>query len=60
MGNPYIIYRLKIVGVKYKNNLRADAIELNWKNNKIKVKKNKKIKQHQFRKKNRSKLLNLI
>jgi hypothetical protein len=42
MGNPYIIYRLKIVGVKYKNNLRADAIELNWKNNKIKVKKNKK------------------
>ena len=60
MGNPYIIYRLKIVGVKYKNNLRADAIELNWKNNKIEVKKNKKIKQHQFRKKNRSKLLNLI
>jgi hypothetical protein len=29
MGNPYIIYRLKIIGVKYKNNLGADAIELN-------------------------------
>jgi hypothetical protein len=59
MGNPYIIYRLKIIGVKYKNNLGADAIELNWKNNKIKVKKIKN-KTTSIKKKNRSKLLNLI